>query len=95
MGDDETIDALLRSALAAPQPRLSEGFEAAVMRRTAPRRLTRAGRTALLTYGVASAATCIWLMQDLAPLAILGGLTAGTVATLATWVYTSSLAKGM
>ena len=95
MRDDEMMDELLRSALAAPPPRISENFDVAVMRRAVPRRLTWAGRTMLLTYVVVSAATCLWFMRDLPPWLIVGALAAGVVASLGSKAYVTHLARGM
>ena len=40
MHDDDMMDQLLRDALSADVPRLSSGFDARVLRRVRPRRLT-------------------------------------------------------
>lgn len=65
MNDDELMDQLLTKAMTADQPQLSSSFDARLMRRLRPRRLTSLGRIALTAYGVLSAATMIWLMQGL------------------------------
>ena len=80
MHDDESMDRLLRSAMAAEVPQPSSGFEAAVMRRVRPRRLSRSGRAIMAAYGVAAAAATVWLLRGLDPTAI--GL--GVAASLAT-----------
>jgi hypothetical protein len=65
MRDDDAMDGLLRDALAAEVPQLSPAFEARLMRRVRPRRLTPTGRVAIAAYGLAAAATAAWAMRDL------------------------------
>jgi hypothetical protein len=65
MHDDEVMDRLLRDAMAADSPRLSPAFDARVMRRVRPRRLTPMGRVAIAVYVVVAAATAVWSMRDL------------------------------
>jgi hypothetical protein len=47
MLDDDVMDHLLRDAMAADAPQLSPAFDARVMRRVRPRRLTPIGRAAI------------------------------------------------
>jgi hypothetical protein len=65
MDDDEMMDRLLRDVMAADAPQLSTGFDARVMRRVRPRRLTPVGRVLIGLYVVATAAIAVWLMRDL------------------------------
>ena len=65
MHDDEVMDRLLRDAMAADAPQLSPAFDARVMRRVRPRRLTPMGRVVIAVYIVVAAATAVWLMRDL------------------------------
>jgi len=95
MRNDELMDGLLRATLTTPPPRLSDGFDTAVMRRTAPRRLTSTGRALLVSYGLVSAATCVWFMRDLPLPWILAALAAGVVASLGTRAYMTSLARAV
>ena len=44
MHDDEAMDRLLRDVMGADAPQLSPAFDARVLRRVRPRRLTPAGR---------------------------------------------------
>jgi len=93
MRDDEMMDALLRTALAAPPPRLLDGFERAVMRRTAPRRLSMTGWATLLVYGIASIVACVWFMRGLPVPIIAGGLLFGVAIALSATAYVSSLVR--
>jgi len=65
MHDDDVMDQLLRDAMAADAPQLSSAFDARVMRRVRPRRLTPMGRVVIAVYIVVAAATAVWLMRDL------------------------------
>ena len=65
MHDDEVMEQLLRDAMAADAPQLSPAFDARVMRRVRPRRLTPIGRLVLAVYIVVAAASAVWLMRDL------------------------------
>ena len=64
MPDDEKMDRLLSTAMAAAVPELSPAFDARVMRGVRARRLTSLGRAALAIYAVLAAAGTAWLMQD-------------------------------
>ena len=65
MHDDDMMDQLLRDAMAAETPQLSPAFDARVMRRVRPRRLSMAGRVVIASYAVVAAATAAWFMRDL------------------------------
>ena len=65
MHDDDVMDRLLKDAMAADAPQLSPAFDARVMRRVRPRRLTPMGRVVIAVYAVVAAGTAVWLMQDL------------------------------
>jgi hypothetical protein len=68
MHDDAAMDRLLRDVMTADAPELPAAFDARVMRRVRPRRLTPIGRVVLAAYVVVAAAAVVWLMRDL-PLA--------------------------
>jgi len=65
MHDDEVMDQLLRDVMSADAPQLSPAFDARVMRRVRPRRLTPIGRILIAVYIVVAAFTAAWLMRDL------------------------------
>ena len=65
MHDDDVMDRLLKDAMAADVPQLSPDFDARVMRRVRPRRLTPMGRVVIGAYILAAAVTTTWLMKDL------------------------------
>ena len=66
MHDDESMDRLLKSAFAAePLPRLSPTFEARVLRKVKPRRLSPQGRALLAVYAVLATVGTVWLIGDL------------------------------
>ena len=75
MHDDDAMDQLLTGLLRAEVPQLSPGFDARVMRRVKPRRLTAAGRFVLAIYVVVAAALAVWLMRDL-PIEVIAAATA-------------------
>lgn len=77
MHDDEMMDGLLRRAMASEAPALSPGFDAAVLRRARPRRLSRLGRIVMVTYSLAAATATAWLTRGLEPVVVGVGLTIG------------------
>lgn len=95
MRDDDMkdgMDGLLRATMSESAPAPSPTFEQDVMRRTAPWRVTRAGRIAVYAYAVVAIALCVWLMRDL-PLAVSAvALVANGVAAVALLGYVRSLA---
>lgn len=74
MHDDDLMDRLLRDTMAAQPPRLSPEFDARVMRRVRPRRLTPAGRWLIAGYVVVASAAAAWLMRDVPVSAIVAAL---------------------
>lgn len=96
MHDDDAIDQLLKDALGAPPPGLSAGFDARVMRRLRPRRLTPAGRAVLVVYAVLAVAVAAWAMRDLRvewiamAVAIGVPMAAGWACTRARWLQAGS-----
>ena len=74
MRDDDLMDQLLRDTMAAQPPQLSPGFDARVMRRVRPRRLTQTGRWLLAGYIVVAGATAAWLMREVPATAIVAAL---------------------
>ncbi len=74
MHDDNLMDQLLRDTMAAQPPQLSPTFDARVMRRVRPRRLTQTGRWLIAGYVVVAGATAAWLMRDVPVSAIVAAL---------------------
>jgi hypothetical protein len=92
--NDDVMDQLLGEAMAADAPQLSPAFDARVMRRVQPRRLTPMGRVLVAAYFVCAVAAAVWLMQDLrvewiAAVVAVGGPVAAGVS-----VYSRRLALG-
>ena len=94
MHDDELMDQLLRDALTAEVPQLSAGFDARVLRRVRPRRLTPAGRVVIAAYILIAAAATLWLMRDLRVTWIVAAVAIGTPVAAAAGVYGRRLAIG-
>ena len=65
MHDDDVMDRLLRDVMATDVPQLSSSFNARLMRRVRPHRLTATGRLVMALYVVVAAAAVVWLMRDL------------------------------
>lgn len=94
MRDDDAMDRLLREAMAAEPPRLSPAFDARVMRRVRPRRLTPAGRAVMVVYALLAAAAMAWLLRDLPPEWIAGSAVAVVLIAVAAGAYARRLAFG-
>jgi hypothetical protein len=94
MHDDDLMDNLLRDAMAADAPRLSPSFDARVMRRVRPRRLTPRGRVLLAAYTVAAAAAAVWLMRDLHLASIVAAVAITVPVAAAASAYGRHLAVG-
>jgi len=94
MHDDDAMDRLLRDAMTANAPRLSPAFDARVMRRVRPRRLTPAGRVVLAVYVVVAAATAAWLMRGLHLESIVAAAAIGVPVAAAAGAYGRRLAAG-
>ena len=77
MHDDEEMDRLLREVMAADVPHLSPAFDARVLRRVRPRRLTPTGRVVMAAYVAVAAVTAVWLMRDLQVESIVAALAIG------------------
>jgi hypothetical protein len=92
--EDDVMDRLLRDAMAAEAPRLSPAFDARVMRRVRPRRLTPPGRAAIALYVVAAAATAVWLMWDMPVASILAAVAIELPVAAAASAYARHLAVG-
>jgi hypothetical protein len=65
MPDDNVMDRLLRETMAADVPQLSPGFDARLMRRVRPPRLTTMGRVVIAVYIVFAVVTAAWVMRGL------------------------------
>jgi hypothetical protein len=87
MHDDEVMDRLLRDAMAADAPQLSPAFDARVMRRVRPRRLTSIGRVVMAIYIVVAAATALWSMWDLPVESIAAAVAIGVPVAAAASAY--------
>lgn len=94
MRDDQLMDALLRDAMAEDAPRLADDFDARVMARLRPRRLTRAGRVAIGGYAVAATATAAWLMHGLGAGPILAAMTITAAIAAGASAYVRALHTG-
>lgn len=94
MHDDEMMDRLLRDSMAAEAPRLSPAFDARVLRRVRPRRLTRMGRVAMVVYIVVAAATAAWLMRDLPMTSIVAAVVIGVPVAAGVSAYGRRLSVG-
>jgi hypothetical protein len=94
MPDDAEMDRWLKDAMAAPPPRLSPAFDARVLRRVRPRRLTPLGRVAIAIYVVAAAAAAVGSMRDLPIESIVAAVAIGVPAAAAASAYGRRLAAG-
>lgn len=94
MHDDEVMDRLLRDVMAADAPQLSPAFDARVMRRVRPRRLTPMCRVAIAVYAVVAAATAAWLMRDLPWESIVAAVAIGVPVAAGASTYGRRLAVG-
>jgi len=94
MHDDDLMDRLLREAMAAEAPRLSPAFDARVLRRVRPRRLTPLGRGLLAVYAVIAVATAVWFMRGL-PLELIAlAVVVGAPLAVGASAYARRLALG-
>lgn len=94
MRDDEVMDRLLRDVMAADAPQLSPAFDARVMRRVRPRRLTPMVRVVIAVYIVVAAATAVWLMRDLPMESIVAAVVIGVPVAAGASAYGRRLAVG-
>jgi len=94
MHDDDVMDQLLRDAMAADAPQLSPAFDARVMRRVRPRRLTPMGRVVMAVYIVVAAGTAVWLMRDLHMESIVAAVVIGVPVAAGASAYGRRLAVG-
>ena len=94
MHDDEVMDRLLRDVMAADAPELSPAFDARVMRRVRPRRLTPMGRVVIAVYVVVALAAAVWLMRDLRMEWIVAALVIGVPVAAGASAYGRRLAVG-
>ena len=94
MHDDELMDRLLREAMEADAPQLSSAFDAGVMQRVRPRRLSASGRVVIAVYIVAAVVTAAWLMKDVHVTAIVAAVVIGVPVALGASSYARRLAFG-
>ena len=85
MHDDELMDRLLRDAMAGDPPQVSPAFDAQVMARIRPPRLTPIGRLVIAIYVAIATMTAVWLMRELPvewiALAVLGSVSIAAAAS--------------
>lgn len=89
--NDDQMDELLTHAMRAEIPQLSPDFDAALMQRVRPRRLSPVGRVVMGSYAVIAVAITGWLMRDVPMPAVLAGLIVGVAVAAATMAYTRRL----
>ena len=94
MHDDELMDRLLTDIMAADAPQLSPAFDARVMRRVRPRRLTPIGRVVIAVYVVVALAAAVWLMRDLRIEWIVAALVIGVPVAAGASAYGRRLTVG-
>lgn len=94
MHDDESMDRLLKAAFEGEAPKLSPAFDARVLRRVRPRRLSPLGRVVLVLYIVIAAAGAVWLMRDLPLRSIALAAAIGVPVAAGAGVYGRRLAGG-
>jgi hypothetical protein len=94
MHDDDLMDQLLRDTMAGRPPQLSPGFDARVMRRVRPRRLTPAGRWLTGGYVVVAGAAAAWLMRDVPVSAIVAALAISVPIAVGVSAYARRIALG-
>ena len=94
MHDDEAMDRLLRDVMAADAPQLSPAFDARVMRRVRPHRLTPMGRVVIAVYIVVAAATAVWLMRGLQMESIVAAVVIGVPVAAGASAYGRRLLVG-
>jgi hypothetical protein len=94
MHDDEAMDRLLRDVMAADAPQLSPAFDARVMRRVRPRRLTPMGRVVIAVYIVVAAAMAVWLLRDVHMESIVAAVVVGVPVAAGASAYGRRLAAG-
>jgi hypothetical protein len=92
MHDDDVMDGLLRDVMATDLPQLSPSFDARLMRRMRPRRLTTIGKVVMALYVVIAVATAVWLMRDLGVVSIATALAIGLPVTAGASAYGRRLA---
>ena len=90
----DVMDRVLRDAMAADAPRLSPAFDARVMQRVRPRRLTPMGRVVIGVYLVAAVAATAWLMRDLRAEWVAAALAIGAPIAAGTSAYVRRIAIG-
>lgn len=94
MHDDDVMDRLLKDAMVADVPQLSPAFDANVMRRVRPRRLSSLGRVVIAVYAVLAVATAVWLMRDLPVASILTAVAISVPVAAGVSVYGRRLTAG-
>ncbi len=94
MHDDDVMDRLLKDVMAADAPQLSPAFDARIMRRVRPRRLTPMGRAVIAIYVVVALAAAVWLMRDVRIEWIVAALVIGVPVAAGASTYGRRLAVG-
>lgn len=91
MSVDHEMDVFLRETMAGESPQLSPGFDARVLRRVRPRRLTSTGRVVLVGYGAAAALVTSWCLYAVDPLALAMAVVVGIPVAAGTRAYAHRL----
>jgi hypothetical protein len=73
--------------MAADRPQLSPAFDARVMRRVRPRRLTPLGRAIIGLYVVAAVVMAAWLMRDVPIPSIVAAIAIGVPIAIGASAY--------
>jgi hypothetical protein len=92
MHDDEVMDRLLMEAMAADVPQLSRSFDARVMTRARPRRLSTLRRVVMAVYLVASVAATVWVLEDVPAASLVVAAFTGLPVAAAATAYGRRLA---
>lgn len=92
--DDELMDQLLKRAMAGEAPRLSASFDADVMKRAKPRRLSTTGRAVIAVYAIVATAATAWFMRDLPAPWIAAGFAISLAIGAGTGLYGRHIGQG-
>ena len=92
--EDERIDQLLSRAMAGEVPRLSASFDAEVMSRLTPRRLSSTGRTVIVVYAIVATGATAWFMRDLPMIWIAAGLSISMAVAAGAGLYGRHMVQG-
>lgn len=91
MNDEQTIDGLLRDAMAGDAPRLSAEFDERVMRAVRPRTLSPLGVVVLAVYAVVAIGVLVWVMRGIPAQSIVAGGAIGIAVAASASAYARRL----